>query len=345
MFTLRNVAINGYVISLLWSNSLESGNTGYDEIYLSSSQMQLSGITSIDKLELFIDVYDKKNWFSDYFVNDKFTIYPTGLSENEIEYPNRPISEKDRILVENDDLSIIVIDWCEDSNYGYTLLTYFENKTNKFLVFYWSDVVINGYNIGTTYLNFLYPGTKEVTTIELSSSDLQKAGIKSIDKIKLYFIVSYYNDWLSEYLVNEKFTIYPTGLSDDKVNYPDWPKSIDEDVVLDNTRVSFIIYDSYMDSILGYVLEVYVENKSNDKKLIIEWKHVKINGYEINPSWNMLITPKTRGLSTITFSLDDLNENNIITINSIEFFIKISNYDWYSEYSFKEKYTFLPNNK
>jgi hypothetical protein len=343
MFSLRDTVVNGYVISSLWVDSLEAGESGNDEIWLSTSHLEQSGITSIDRIELFIKVYDSNDWFADDFINQKFTIYPTGLEDSEVISPERPTFEDERILVNNDELAIIILDTYVDRIWGYTMLTYIENKTlDKELMFSLQDVVVNGYNIHSFWASSLLPKTKTVTTINLSESDMELSGITTVDKIELYMRVYDNNDWFADDLIDTKYTIYPTGLSESEIESPDRPRSDGEYIVIDNEYVTFIIVDTYIDSIWGYTLVVFIENKTDDLELMFNWEDVFVNGIEIDPYWATSIVPDSKAIVTINFDESDFEDHQIVTVQTISFLLEVyDDNDWFAERLVEDTFEYL----
>jgi len=346
MFSLRDTIVNGYVISSFWIDSLEAGKSGNDRIRLSTEHMEQSGITSVDKIELFINVYDTDDWLADDFIDQKFTIYPTGLEDSEVISPDRPMFEDECILINNDEITIVILDTYEDSIWGYTMLTYIENKTlEKELMFSLQDVVVNGYNINSFWASSLLPKTKTVTTINLSESDMELADITTVDKIELYMRVYDYNDWFADDLMNSKYTIYPTGLNENEIVSPDRPTSSNEYVVIDNEYITFVIVDTYIDSIWGYTLVVYIENKTSDLELMFNWEDVYVNGIEINPYWAKSIVPDSKAVVTINFYESDFEENQIITVESISFLLEVyDSNDWFAEYLVEDTFEYIITN-
>lgn len=346
MFSLQDVVVNGYVISSFWIDSLEAGTNATDEIWISLSHMEQSGITTADKIELYIRVYDNDDWFSDDLLNQKFTVYPTGLSDGEVVSPDRPSNNDEFVLIDNDEISLIIIDTYDDSIWGYTMLAYIENKTlDKEIMFSLQEVVVNGYRINSLWASSLPAGTKTVTTIELSSSDMERSGITTVDKVELYVRVYDYNNWFDDDLINTKYTIYPTGLSENEIISPTRPTSGSEYIVVQNDHVVFIVVDTYMDPIWGYTLKVYIENKSTSKELMFSWDDVLVNGIEIDPYWATSIMPGSKAVVTISFYKSDLEENNIVTIESVEFLLTIyDSNDWFADYLVEDTFEYFPTN-
>src|SRR5690606_33057080 len=158
-----------------------------------------------------------------------FTFYPTGLNENEIAIPARPTSIIEDVFVSNDKIDFIIVDAYEDSFLGYTLLVYIDNKTaNQKLSFYLQGLVVNGYDSSVFWLKTVPASTRIVTTLNISKSSMELSGITSVDQIDLYLQVYDSEDYLVDDIVNDKYSFFPTNLSEDEVISPERPTSPSE---------------------------------------------------------------------------------------------------------------------
>ena len=342
MFALEDVIVNGYVISALWANSLPAGAKATETINLSSSDMEDSGITSVDKIDLYMRVYDYDDWMANDLINDIYTIYPTGLTEEEIISPERPSSDNEYILVDNEDLTFIIIETYEDSIWGYSLKVYLENKTNSELMFALDDVLVNGYVISSLWANSVHAGVKDIDEISLSSLDMEDSGLTSVDKVDLYMRVYDYNDWMADDLINDIYTIYPTRLTEEEIISPERPSSDNEYLVVDNEDFKFIIIETYDDSIWGYSLKVYLENNT-DSILMFTWEDVLVNDFAIDPFWAKELVPNSKAVISISFFESDFEENGIEIVDKIDFILKIyDSMDWMADDLINSSFIYRP---
>ncbi|MGE4572233.1 MAG: hypothetical protein AB7E09_05750 [Candidatus Izemoplasmatales bacterium] len=342
MFALDDVIVNGYVISAIWANSLPAGAKATETINLSSSDMEDSGIISVDKIDLYMRVYDYDDWMADDLINDIYTIYPTGLAEEEIIYPERPSSDHEYVLIDNEDLTFIILETYEDSIWGYTLKVYLENKTNSELMFTLDNLLVNGYVISSLWANSVHAGIKDIDEISLSSSDMEDSGLTSVDKVDLYMRVYDYNDWMDDDLINDIYTIYPTGLKEEEIISPERPSSDNEYIVVDNEDLKFIIIETYEDSIWGYSLKVYLENNS-DSMLMFTWEDVMVNDFAIDPFWAKELVPNSKAVISISFFESDFEENSIDVVEKINFKLKIyDSMDWMADDLINSSFIYRP---
>ena len=343
MFALGDTVVNGYLINSLWVDSLAAGEKATDTIYVSSSDLNQLGIVWVDKIEMYIRVYDNDGWLADDLINTKYVLYPTGLSENDVVSPDRPISSNEVTLVDDEYLTFIIIDTYVDNIWGYTLKVYLENKTtDKEIMYSLNDIIINGYKINALWAKSLPSETKALSEIQLSSTDMEASGITTVDKIEIYTRIYDNNDWFADEFINDKFTIYPTGLSEGEIVSPSRPSNETEYIVFDNEEVTFIIIETYDDRIWGYSVKIYLENKT-DKELMFTWDDVSVNGYSIDPYWATTLMPRSKSVDSISFFESDFEENNIKVVNEIGFTLRIyDTNDWLAEDLVNDIFSYNP---
>lgn len=332
MFALGDSVINGYLVTSVWADSIKAGHTATETIYFSQSDLDELGIQWVDKIDMELRVYDANDWMAEYLVEENFIIYPTGLTEQDIVVPNRPTTDQEVILVDNEFVSIVIIDTYDDRIWGYTLQIYLENKTtDKELMFSLKDVIVNGYNINALWAKSIPANVKSVSEIHLSSTDMEASGILSVDLIDLYMRVYDNDNWFDDDIIEDKFTIYPTGLSPEEIISPARPTNVNEYIVIDNDEVTFVMIETDSDTIWGYGILVYIENKTN-MELSFTWDDVLVNGIAIDPFWSNSILPGSKSVDTISFFKSDLEENEILNVNRIDFILRIYNSnDWLAD--------------
>lgn len=324
VFFVSDAVVNGYVSGAWLAHILEPKTNKTEKMWFDTTAMGKIGITTFDKIELYTTVSDGDDNSIPDLLNEIFTIYPTGLSENEIVVPNRPTTAHEKVIADNSMMTLIFIDTYEDEIMGdYILQMYLENKTtDKKLAYDLDYAVINGYFIYSFWGPGLQPKTKQVSEVCLSLEDIEFAGISSVDKIELYFRVYDSDDFWGPNLLEEKITLYPTGLMENEIIVPPRPTNENEYVVVSNEQVTFIIIDSYMDEYSNYIVELYFENKT-DTPIIFDWNDVLVNELAIDPYFFMDIPQKTKGVRIVRFYSNDLRENNITKVETIKFLLDI----------------------
>ena len=247
------------------------------------------------------------------------------------------------VIIDNDICTFTITEVDPSNSWGFTLKSSNTNKTaSTNLSFSVDDVSVNGYMIDPFWSTSALPGKTELSDISFSNATLSSLGITSVDEVEFRLRISDQDDWTSDALVDEVFTIYPTGKTADKISIPERPKSENETILIDNAEYTFIILDPYMDPLWGYSLPCFIENKTNIKTGF-SWDDVSVNGFMVDPFWSTSVPSGKRSVSTINFSSSSLEEAGITSIEEIDLTFSISDYEnWFADALLKQSVSYHP---
>ena len=256
-----------------------------------------------------------------------------------------PYTITNEVIVDNEACTFKITKAEIDPIWGFSLKVFCENKTSdKTLMFSITEAIVNGYMVDPFWAKEVAPGKKSNETISFSSTDFKDIGITSANEIIFTLRVYDSNDWMAENVVNDSFTIYPTGLSADAIQYPERKTSPTEQVIIDNDDICFVILGTEIDKIWGYTINCFIENKT-DKTLMFSWDDVSVNGYMIDPYWVEEVAPNARSYDEIHFLPDKFTENDISTVEEIEFSMRVyDSNDWMADNVYLETLTYKPVN-
>ena len=112
-----------------------------------------------------------------------------------------------------------------------------------------------------------------------------------------------------------------------------------ENVLIDNENCTVKITAMDADSIWGYAINVYLENKTN-KELMFTIDNVSVNGYMCDPFWAASVAAGKKANEQIGFTDDDFEKNGIEKVNEITFTLRVyDNDDWMADDIFNETFT------
>ena len=246
-------------------------------------------------------------------------------------------------IVDNDACVFRIVGAKDDSIWGFALKAYCENRLeDKNLMFSIDDVCVNGYECDPLWAQTVAAGKKSNDDITFSSTSFKEIGISSPDEIRFSLRIHDADDWMADNIVEDSFVIYPTGLSADQIVVPNRRSTPSEKTIFDTEDCTFIILDDEMDSIWGYTLNCFIENKSN-KKLMFSWDDVSVNGYMVDPFWATEVAPGAKYYSGISFSDSKFEENGIEQVEEIEFKMKVyDSDDWMADNIIEQTFTYTP---
>lgn len=248
---------------------------------------------------------------------------------------------KDELIADSDKYTFKIVEATDDPFWGFSLKVYCENKTtDKTMMFSFDDVSVNGYMTEPLFAEEVAPGKRSNETVNFY--DLEDLGVTTPEEITFTLRIYDYNNWSADNFLKETYSVYPTGLSKDKVTIPPRKTGSSEQAIVDNDKASFIILESKTDEIWGYIVYCYLENKT-DKSLMFSWDNVSVNGFMIDPFWADEVAPGKKAYARITFSESEFEKNNITTVEDIEAVLRIyDSSNWSGKDIYKDKLSFKP---
>ena len=234
-------------------------------------------------------------------------------ARSEVEY----FVDGEGVLIDNDACKVTVTGYDPDGDWGFTVKLCCENKTEDQTLWFHSDEVrVNGYSVDPYWGCTVAPGKLANENLELDNSSLDEAGIASVDEIIVPLVIDDDDTW--ERVAVETVALYPTGLTAEDIVIPDRQTTEDEQVIVENDDIVFVILGVEEDGFWGYTLKAYLENKTDDE-VYFGWDDVSVNDIMVDPYWGTSVAPHARAYSEISFYDTDFEENGIETVDEIEF--------------------------
>lgn len=243
-------------------------------------------------------------------------------------------------VVDNDECAIKITDIDADNMWGYTLKVYLENKNaEKTYMYSVVSASVNGIEVDPLFANEVAAGKKANKEINFMDDSLKKNGIEFTD-IAMTFRVYDSNDWAADEVARETAHVYPLGEENATLFVREEQAS--DQVLIDNEKCKVTVIGTENDSIWGYTLNLYLENKS-DSSVMFSVEDVSVNGYMIDPFWAKSVSAGNVAFSGMSFSTSAFEENNIETVEAIELTIRAYNDEDYSANDYaKETVTINP---
>lgn len=256
------------------------------------------------------------------------------------EPPAAQVPMGETVLVDNDSATFAVTNVEDSEHLGMQLHVQCVNKTDRALLFSWDMVSVCGYMYDPFWAEEVAAGKTANATVDLDTYALEELGITSVDEITFTLRIVDSENWMEQPIVEEAFTIYPTGHSAETLVLPQ-RNTDDAQVAIGDDYVRFFIESSEEDA-SAYTLHVYMENNT-DRNLMYAWDKVSVNGFMVDPFWAMSVAAGKKACSEITFSRSQLEDNGITDISDIEFTLLVSDYDnWETPNLLDETYTYTP---
>lgn len=223
-------------------------------------------------------------------------------------------------VADNEECSIKITGIDPQNAFGYSLKLTLENKSaDKTYMFSVSGASINGVETDPLFAQDVAAGKKANSDINFLDSALSDNGITDFTDIELSFRVYDNDDWMADAVAEETVHIYPYG-EDKATVFKRQPQSTDN-IIIDNEYVTVTVIGYENDSIWGYTLKLFLENKS-DKNIMFSVDEASINGYMMDPFYAKSVAAGKCAFSSMSWANTTLEENGITEVNNIEFTLR-----------------------
>ena len=113
-------------------------------------------------------------------------------------------------------------------------------------------------------------------------------------------------------------------------------------VLAEDENCTVIITGIEEDSLFGYALNVFLENKT-ETELMYTVDNVSVNGYMCDPFWATTVAPGKKANTQITFMDSDFEINGITEVQEITLTLQVyDNNDWMAPYLVEALFTINP---
>lgn len=227
---------------------------------------------------------------------------------------------ENEVIVDNDMyrvtfLSIVPHEYAE----GFVIYVKCENKTpDKTLWFEINDTVVNGYEAGSTLIEKIGPQRKTISRLRITGEIFDMGILKTIDQLSFVLEISEAGQSSLEDLLEQTFTVYPTGLTAEQIVIPERPTFPGEDVLVDNDQITVIIYSSGMNDFGDFDLNMYIENKT-DAPLRCELQGVLVNGRPADPYWVYRAPAHAKAFTSMRLYEMTMQEMKVTKVEKIDF--------------------------
>ena len=232
-------------------------------------------------------------------------------------------------LVNNEDLIFTVKGFKDNEHLGLQMHVYCENKTDRPMIFSLDGVSVCGIMYDPFWAEEVAAGKAVNSVISFDTYELAEMGVTSVDEISFRLSVIDSEEWMNEPFAVEHFTVYPTGLTADTVEYPEYQHKNGETIIEDGNLRFIIVKVEDTDGDL-YTINCFVENKT-DRDLLVSWDNVSVNGMMVDPFWASAISAGKMLYTTVNFYRDDLAAQGIENVTEIEFTLVAYDYNEFGD--------------
>jgi len=231
------------------------------------------------------------------------------------------ISIEESVLVDESGIKITAKELNVDEFWGSELKLLIENNSGSDLTFQCRNASVNGYMVETMMSTDVVNGKKANDSLTFMPTGLEPFNSNEIADMEFSIHVFDTESW-DTYLDTPQISLKTSIYEDYEYKFDD-----SGDLVYNENGIKAVIKGLIEDeSIFGPSIVVYLENNSNEN-ITVQSRDVSINGFMVDTIFSSEVLPGKHSIDTITFFSEDLEENDITTIENIEISLHIFNTD------------------
>ncbi|MBR4309047.1 MAG: hypothetical protein IKT58_05580 [Oscillospiraceae bacterium] len=207
-FSVDSAAINGVNCSTYYYETVEPGKKSNKSIAFLDDDLERYGLGAYTDIELSFRVSDSEDWFADDVANESVHIYPYG--EAKATKFVRQAQPGDKVLVDNNDVTVIATGFGMREYWGYCADLYVVNKTDRTLGFSAEDASLNDF-MTDAFLDIEYvdAGNSTFGSVIWSESEMEANNITDVTDMEFTLRAYDVEDWYSDDVLNAVITITP----------------------------------------------------------------------------------------------------------------------------------------
>lgn len=202
VFSLDSLVVNGVECTCLMYVEVEAGKKATDTITVFDDDLEMIGMSEYTDMQFVFSVSDTEYAELDSF---EFGFYPYG-EENASKFV-REEKSSDVVVMDNEYVTVTMIDAKDDEFLGYSVYFYVENKTDETLSLSADGVSVN--DIMTEPYFFVYVNAGCNAVVDMNWSDLDEKSITDVEKIEFELSATNGDDWFADPYAVETIVLNP----------------------------------------------------------------------------------------------------------------------------------------
>jgi len=167
------------------------------------------------------------------------------------------------VIMDTEHVRQTIISHGRDLNNDYTIRTRVTNKTDNTLYISWLPCMVNGWMFHCGNMETLEPDATVEVDFIMSEFDLGTCRIRTADELVFRIIVNDISEGHSTLLSDDFYTCYPTGLSTNRIIYPEQGYQTNQFALLGDEGLTVTVEDVGFDSHYGYYFACYFANNTD----------------------------------------------------------------------------------
>lgn len=205
VYTVDSAAINGVACDPALYAEVAPGEKVDDYMMFYGDDVDPGLIGVYTDMELTFRVFDSNDWLADDAAFETIHLYPYG--EEKITPFVRQPQDSDKVIVDNDYITLIATGEEYDDIWGYTVNLFLVNKTDVTVMCSFDDVQLNGVAVDPMYATTIPAGKCKFSSVIWTGNDLTENSISKVESIAFSLRAYDYDNWMSKPFTEDSFEI------------------------------------------------------------------------------------------------------------------------------------------
>jgi len=179
----RNVSVNDYMISTIFSVDVPAGKKANDAIVLEEWSLEDSGVEKIADIELYLNIFETDSW-DDYAKSGKIAIQSSIAGSH-----SQQVDRSGKTVLDEGGIKVICKGIDHDGFLGPEIKFLIENGSDKDITVQAGSVSVNGFAIDPIFSSDVLSGKRIVDSMTIMQSDIEENEIESVTEVEFSLII------------------------------------------------------------------------------------------------------------------------------------------------------------
>lgn len=185
----RSVSVNGYMVGSSLSADVAAGKKANDELTLTASDLEISGIETIADIEFSFHIFDSDSWDA-YKDTDLVSVKTAAFGAY-----TQPVDDSGTIVYDDGGIKVVAKGLDTSGWMGPSVILYIQNDSEANITVQARDESVNGFMIDASLSEEILPGKRSIADMSFLSSQIEENGITDITEVEFVLHIFDTDTW------------------------------------------------------------------------------------------------------------------------------------------------------
>lgn len=185
----RSVSVNGYMVGSSLSADVAAGKKANDELTLTASDLEISGIETIADIEFSFHIFDSDSWDA-YKDTDLVSVKTAAFGAY-----TQPVDDSGTIVYDDGGIKVVAKGLDTSGWMGPAVILYIQNDSDTNITVQARDESVNGFMIDASLSEEVLPGKRSIADMSFLSSQIEENAITDITEVEFVLHIFDTDTW------------------------------------------------------------------------------------------------------------------------------------------------------